>query len=148
MSRTTACGVVLAAALLAVPHAAVRAETSSREQAAGQVSAADAAPFIGEWTLTLQGERGPGTFDLNVKVEKDKVVGEITGAQMPAQRIEDAAMADKSLILNYSFPYEGQAISTAIKLTPAAEGKTNAEMSFAGGAYVMSGTAAKKEKAK
>ena len=55
-------------------------------QAAGEITAAQAAPFIGEWTLALQGPDGPGTFDLSVKVEKDKLAGEISSDQLPKRR--------------------------------------------------------------
>jgi hypothetical protein len=39
-------------------------------------------------------------------------------------------------------------VDAVVRMTPADEGKTNAEIWFAGGAYVMSRTATKKEKAK
>jgi hypothetical protein len=113
-----------------------------------QVTAADAAPFIGDWTLDLQGPNGPGAFDLTVKVEKEKVVAEITGETTPTQPITNVAKADKSLVLSYSFNYEGNAVDAVVRLTPAAEGKMKAQIEFAGGAYLMSGSATKKEKAK
>ena len=118
------------------------------QQSAGQVTAADAAPFVGDWTLTLEGQNGPAAFELAVTVEKDKVVGEITHPGAPARPITDVSKTDQSLVLSYSFDYEGNAVDAVVRMTPADEGKTNAEISFAGGAYVMSGTAAKKEKAK
>jgi hypothetical protein len=112
------------------------------------VTAVDAAPFIGDWTLDLQGQNGPGAFDLAVKVEKEKVVAEITSATMATQPITDVTRAGESLVLSYTFNYEGNAVDAVVKLTPASEGKTNAQIDFAGGAYVMSGTATKKEKVK
>ncbi|MEO8077751.1 MAG: hypothetical protein ABI818_15590, partial [Acidobacteriota bacterium] len=42
-------------------------------QAAAQVSAADAAPFLGEWTLAMQGPNGPASFTLSVSADKEKV---------------------------------------------------------------------------
>lgn len=117
-------------------------------QAGTQVSAADAAPFLGDWTLTLQGPNGPGNFDLTVKVDKEKVVGEISNPQMPAQPITDISKVDKSLMLSYSFTWEGNPVGAVVSLIPAAEGKVNAQIDFAGGAYVMSGSAVKKDKPK
>jgi hypothetical protein len=116
-------------------------------QAAAQVKPADAEPFVGDWTLALQGPNGPGNFDLTIKVEKEKVVGEIKNQEMPAQAITDITKVEKSLVLRYSFDYQGNPVDAAVSLTPAEGGKTNAEIDFAGGAYVMSGTATKKEKA-
>ena len=69
--------------VFAMPHAAVA--DSARQvfaHAAGQVTAADAVPFVGDWTLALQGPNGPGTFELSVKVEKEKVSGEILASEL------------------------------------------------------------------
>ena len=113
---------------------------------AAQVTAADAAPFVGAWTLELQGPNGPGTFDLIVKVEKEKVVGEVSTAAAATQAITDVTKAEKSLVLRYSFDYQGNPVDAVIRLTPAAEGKATAQIDFAGGAYIMTGTATKKAK--
>jgi hypothetical protein len=133
---------------LLTPSNSAAGPVAGAAQSAAQVTAADAAPFIGEWTLALQGPNGPAAFDLTVKVDKEKVVGEIAGAEIPTQPIADVTKADKSLVLGYSFDYQGNAVPTVVSLTPAADGKMSAQIDFAGGAYVMSGTATKKEKAK
>ena len=117
-------------------------------QSSAPATPADAAPFIGDWTLTLQGPNGPGTFDLSVSVEKEKVVGEIANEMVPKQAITDITKAGKSLKLGYSFTWEGNPVPAVVSLTPGDDGKVAAEIDFAGGAYVMTGTAAKKEKAK
>jgi hypothetical protein len=135
MIRTVIAGMALMAGLIT-------------PQVVPQVTASDAAPFIGDWSLALQGPNGPGTFDLTIKVEKEKVVGEIKNPELPAQAITDITKVEKSLVLRYSFDYQGNPVDAAVSLTPAEGGKTNAEIDFAGGAYVMSGTATKKEKAK
>jgi hypothetical protein len=115
---------------------------------AAQVTPADAAPFIGDWTLEMQGGNGPATFLMSVKVEKEKVVGEISSEQMPKQPISDISLSGKTLVLSYSFTWEGNPVGAVVSLIPAAEGKTTAQIDFAGGAYVMAGTASKKESAK
>jgi hypothetical protein len=146
MIRTAVARAALGAGLLITLASAAPSVVTA--QAATQVTAADAAPFLGDWTLTLQGPNGPGIFDLTVKVEKEKVVGEISNPQMPAQAITDISKVDKSLVLSYSFQWEGNPVGAVVSLIPAAEDKVNAQIDFAGGAYVMSGTAAKKEKPK
>ncbi len=145
MIRTAVARAALVAGLLISLSAAAHAGVG---QAATQVSAADAAPFLGDWTLTLQGPNGPGVFDLTVKVDKEKVIGEISNPQMAPQAISDISKVDKSLVLSYSFTWEGNPVGAVVSLIPAAEGKINAQIDFAGGAYVMSGTAAKKDKEK
>jgi len=147
MIRTVIASTALIAGLLIASDVAA-GPAADAAQSAAQVTAADASPFIGEWTLALQGPNGPAEFDLAVKLEKDKVVGEIKSAEMAAQAITDVTKVDKSLVLRYSFDYQGNAVPTVVSLMPADGGKTNAQIDFAGGAYLMSGTATKKEKAK
>ena len=136
MIRTALASTALAATLLA--PATARA----------QATAADAAPFLGDWTLALQGPNGPASFNLSVKVEDDKVVGEIGSDALPVQKITSISKTDKSLVLNYSFPWEGNAIDAVVSLVPGTDGKTAAQIDFAGGAYTMTGTATRKEKQK
>ena len=139
MIRTLVASTALIAGLLTAPAVA---------QPTAQVSAADAAPFMGDWTLAMQGPNGPATLDLTVKIDKDKVVGEIKSDQMPLQAITDVTRAEKTLVLRYSFDYQGNQVPTAVSLTPAEGGKITAQIDFAGGAYLMTGTATKKEKVK
>jgi hypothetical protein len=146
MTRSAIVRLALLAGLLA--GSVVAAPVVAAMQSAAQVSAADAAPFVGDWTLTLQGPNGPGSFDLSVKVDKEKVVGEIANAQMATMPITDVSKADKTLVLRYVFTWENNPVDAAVSLTPAADGKVAAQIDFGGGAYTMTGTAAKKEAAK
>jgi hypothetical protein len=142
--RTLTLGVLLSALTsLGVAGAAGRAG-----QTAKPLTAAEAAPFLGDWTLTLQGPNGPGTFALSVKTESEKVTGEISAEVLGTQPFTSIALVDRSLVLNFSFNYEGSAVEAAVSMTPDKEGKTAAQIDFAGGAYTMTGTAEKKDKAK
>jgi hypothetical protein len=128
---------VLAALVLLVP-----ASASSQDI----VSAADAAPFLGEWVLALEGANGPGTFNLSLRVENDAVTGDIGGEQLATQKFTSITKnAGTGLSLAFSFPYEGMTVDALVSLVPGTEGKMDAGIDFAGGAYTMSGTAAKKE---
>ncbi len=128
----------------------VAAVAPGSPQASDQVSAADAAPFLGDWAVTAQGPNGPATFGLSLKVEKEKVVGEITSDAMPAQAVTDVSKSEKNLLLRYSFLYEGNPVATVVTLTPVAEEKEKitVQFDFAGGAYIMTGTGARKDKPK
>ena len=139
MIRTAIVSMALIAGLLTV-FPVVPPVYAGSSQAAGQVSAADASPFLGEWILALQSQDGPREYNLTVKVEKDKVIADITGGGMATQPITDVTRTDKSLVLRYAFDYQGTAVDAAVSLTP--------EIDFAGGAYVMSGIATRKDKAK
>jgi hypothetical protein len=111
-----------------------------------QISAADAAPYLGDWTLTMEGPNGPGVFNLSIKVEKDTVVAEIGSDATPTSKISTISKTEKALLLSYSFQYESMTVDAVVTLTPGAEGKTAAQIDFAGGAYTMTGSATKKEK--
>ena len=145
MIGTMLASTALIAGLLTVPEVAT-GPAPAASQAPAQATAADAAPFIGDWTLALQGPNGPATFEVTVKIEKEKVVAEIKSEQMPLQAITDVTKGDKSLYLSYSFDYQGSPVPAVVSLSPADGGKTNAQIDFAGGAYVMTGAATKKEK--
>lgn len=142
MMRTTCVSSVLVMSLLSASGVLASAGP------AGQVTAADAGPFIGDWTLTLQGPNGPGTFALSLKVEKEKVTGEISSEQLPKQPITDMSIADKRLNMGYSFTWEGNPVEAVVSLWPSDDGKMSAQIDFAGGAYIMLGTAARKETSK
>ena len=135
--------------VLAMPFVA-RATAAEMVQSASQISAADAAPFLGEWTLELQGPNGPGTFTLSIRVDKEteKVVGEIASESTGKTPISTMSLADKNLVLNYSFTWEGNPVDAVVSLSPEKEGKSAAQIDFAGGAYVMTGTATKNDRQK
>jgi len=146
MIRTRIATTVLAAGLLAYV-ATPAAAGSAAVQAAAQATAADAAPFLGEWTLNLEGPNGPAVFDLNVKVDADKVVADIANEQMAPTKITDITKTDKGLVLKYTFDYQGNQVNAVVTLTPGAD-KTAATIDFADGAYVVNGAAVKKAKEK
>jgi hypothetical protein len=149
MIRSTFLSSAVAVVLLGNPCAFATGQAAGAMQAtAKQATPTEAAPFIGQWTLALQGPNGPGTFDLAVKVENDKVVGEIGSEQMPKQAINDVSADKDTLVLSYSFDYQGNAVDATVSLGPAKDGKVPAQISFAGGAYVMSGSATKKDPSK
>ena len=147
MIRTGIAATALVAGLL-TSFAAPAYAGRSAQAAAAQATASDAAPFVGAWTLNLEGPNGPAVFDLTVKVDADKVVGEMKNEQMAPTPITDITKTDKGLVMKFSFDYQGNQVGAVATLTPGADGKTGAQIDFADGAYVATGTAVKKEKGK
>ena len=144
MIRVAVPSTLLIAGLMTGAVIAVPAVVSAQAlPATVPVTAAEAAPFLGDWTLTMQGPDRAATFDLTVKVEGEKVVGEISAAEMAKEFVPEAWMAEKTFRRRYSFNYQGSPIDGVISLTPAAD-KVDAQIDFANGAYLMTGTAAKK----
>ena len=140
-------GALSAAAIAGLPDGGVPSGPAA-VQAAADATAAQVAPFAGEWALVLEGPNGPGNFALSIRTEKDKPAADISADVMPKQPISTFAMAEKSLMLGYSFLWEGNSVDAAVTLTPAADGTTKARIDFAGGAYVMEGTATRKDPTK
>jgi hypothetical protein len=132
--------------VLALPLAVRAACAAAIAQGAAGVSATDVAPFLGEWTLALEGPNGPGTFTLSITIEKEKVIGEIASDAIGKQPITSMSLADKTLALGYAFTWEGNPVEAVASLTPEKDGKTRAQMDFANGAYLMTGTATRAEK--
>jgi hypothetical protein len=139
VASTLLLGGSMTSVALAVPASASAQAAPSPVPA----TAAEAAPFLGDWTLTMQGPDRAANFDLTVKLEGEKVVGEISAAEMAKEFVPEAWMAEKTLRMKYSFTYQGNPVDGVISLTPAAD-KVDAQIDFANGAYLMSGTAAKK----
>ncbi len=133
---------------LALSYAAPANGAAAIAQGPSQVSAADAAPFVGDWTLALQGPNGPGAFLVSISVEKEKVAAEISSEELAKQPISTISLAGKSLVLAYTFMYNGSPVDAVVSMTPDKDGKMAAQVDFAGGAYLMTGTATKKEKDK
>ena len=148
VDMTLVAAVALAASVTfgAGPAAAPAVTAPEQAAAAPSIAPADLAPFVGDWTLTLSGPNGPASMDLSVKTEKDKPAADLTSEAMPKQTISEFSITDKTLVMGYSFTWEGNAVSAVISMTPAADGPMKAQIDFAGGAYVMMGTAAKKDK--
>jgi hypothetical protein len=148
VDMTWVAAAVLAASVTFGGGLEATAAVAARPQAAAApaIAPADLAPFVGDWTLTLSGPNGPASMALAVRTEKDKPAADLTSEAMPKQTISDFSMADKTLVMGYSFTWEGNAVSAVISMTPAADGPMKAQIDFAGGAYVMTGTAAKKDK--
>ena len=105
---------------------------------------ADAKALLGDWTVAAEGPQGPTTMLLTLKVEEDKVVGEISSTNMGKNPIPSVTKYGDDVVLRYSFDYQGSMISTVVTLTPDGEA-LKASFDFADGAFVMPGTATRKK---
>jgi hypothetical protein len=140
MMRT---GVVCSLLALALSSTGV-ARISAQTPAPAAATPESAAAFLGDWTLTANGDNGPATFALAVKTEAGKVVAEISSEIQPLTKVTDVTMSGSSLLLRYGFDYQGMAVPVALTLKADGEA-TAAIIDFADGAYRMTGTAVKKK---
>ena len=146
-------GVALAF-LLTVPTVADSATTQGPASAApqgpaapaapGAITAEQAKPFLGDWTIAAESPQGPLAMALNLKAADGKISGQISSDMMPQQAITDISKSGESLVLRYSLDFNGNAVPVVITLTGGGE-KLSVAFDFADGAFAMNGTATKKK---
>lgn len=134
----------LLASLIVIAALGLSVPTTSFAQAAAPavVSAADAAPFIGNWNLNLDSPMGPMMMMAMLKVDAGKVAAEVSSDQMGKSPVSELAKQGTNLTLFYSFDYQGQQIPAALTLSSVGD-KVNVNLDIAGGAFVATGTATK-----
>jgi len=126
--------VVAAVALLPVVAAAQSALT-----------AADAAAFIGSWTLSFNSPQGAFEQTLDIKDADGKVTATMTSPMAPGpQEITDITKTGTDLVLKFAGDFQGQAFTAAITLSPDGENKAKATFDVMDGMFVMDGTGVKK----
>jgi hypothetical protein len=102
-----------------------------------------AEPFIGNWSLNLEGGPAPIVMQLTVRDEGGQVGAEVGGLMGgPSSVVSGIEKAGEDLVLNYSADYQGTPIPVAITLVPGAEGM-RAKVDFAGGQLTIEGAATK-----
>jgi hypothetical protein len=105
---------------------------------------ADAAALLGDWTIAAESPNGAASWLLTLKVADAKVVGEISSETTARTSVTDITKRGASVVLRYSFDYQGTPVPTSITLTPAGETLT-VVFDFADGAFTMNGKATKKK---
>lgn len=119
---------------------------SSPAIAQSSLAAADAGAFIGDWELGLDTPQGSMTMALKVSDTAGKVTATLTADAGPAPgttAITDIAKDTDKLVLKYELNFQGMPIPAQITLVPVGD-KWKANFDFAGGQFVVDGTAVKK----
>ena len=116
-----------------------------RLASAQALAAADAAGFMGGWTLGLDTPQGSVSMDLTIKDEAGKVAGSISAEPMMpgVTQITDITKDGTKLVLKYMLDFQGMSIPTVITLIPDGD-KWKANFDFASGQFQVDGTAVKK----
>jgi hypothetical protein len=132
----------LGLSLVAAPALAQSPAAASPAPAPAAVTPDDAKPFLGNWTIAGESQMGPFTMMLAVAVDEGKVGAVVSSDMQPATPVSDITKRNDSLVMYYSFDYEGQAIPVVLTVTPK-DDKINASFSFADGAFEMGGVGSK-----
>jgi mono/diheme cytochrome c family protein len=105
-------------------------------------TAAQIAPFTGDWLVTVAIMANEATFAVSIKADGGKTTGTVSAEGQPTVNVTDISMAGNSLVLKYMTQAMGTAMSTALTLTPEGPG-LRANMAIMDGQYEMPGTAVK-----
>ena len=105
---------------------------------------ADAAEFMGSWTMSMDSPQGPFEQELSLKDVGGKVVGTITNQMMPEQQVTDVSKSGKDLVLKYAGNFQGNAFDAKLTITPDGFEKAKVVFDVNSGMFTMSGTATKK----
>jgi mono/diheme cytochrome c family protein len=110
-------------------------------RAQGAPTPAQAAPFVGDWVMTVAMGGNQSTSLVSVKSDAGKITATVT-PEGQAPLTATVAMAGNSLALRYTSEFGGQPIPTVLTLTPQGD-VLRANMAVMDGQYEMSGMAAK-----
>jgi hypothetical protein len=114
--------------------------------ARAQLTPADAAVFMGVWTMVVDSPQGPFEQEMTLKEEEGKVVAVIVSQIQPeGQKITEIAVAGKELVLKFAGNYQGNAFDAKITVTPTEADKASVNFDINSGQFAMSGTASKKK---
>jgi mono/diheme cytochrome c family protein len=144
-SALTAVVIASSASLLIARATANQGGGATAAQATRSVSSItpeQAAPFIGNWLVSLSMGAGDATLAVGVKADAGKVTATVSSDTQPTVNVTDISLSGKSLVLKYVSDMQGTPLSTAVTLTQ--EGTAmRANMALMDGQYEMAGTAAK-----
>lgn len=142
MTRTILTSACLALALATAPALTFAQSPAAAAAAPAAVTPADAGPFLGSWTIAGESQMGPFAMALSLTVAEGKVGGTLSSDMQPEIAITDITKSAGTLVLRYSFDYEGNPVPVVVSLTPKAD-KLDATFSFADGAFEMTGIGSK-----
>ncbi|HYT74688.1 MAG TPA: c-type cytochrome, partial [Vicinamibacterales bacterium] len=105
-------------------------------------SAAQLAPFAGDWVVTVAMEATQATLLVSIKNDGGKATATVGSDASPTVTVSNLSLSGNRLVLRYTTDYQGTPIATVMMLTPQGD-VLRAQMSMLDGQYEMSGMAAK-----
>jgi mono/diheme cytochrome c family protein len=105
-------------------------------------TAAQIAPFVGDWLVTLTVMANEATLAVAVKTDGGKVSATISADGQPTVNVTDISVVADRLVLKYMTEAMGTPLSTVMTLTPEGPG-LRVNMAVMDGQYEMSGTGAR-----
>ena len=128
---------VLAAVVLLVTPRLISAQTP--------LASAEAAGFLGTWTLTVESPQGVFDQSLELKDVGGKVSALLTSPISPGPTaITDITKDGDDLVLKFNGDFQGNAFTAKMTLTPQGSDKAKVTFDVMDGQFVMDGTGVKK----
>jgi hypothetical protein len=121
--------ILVAASLLLIPAAA----------SAQALAPADAAAFLGQWSVTLDSPQGAFEQTITVFEDEGKVVAEIYNQMQGAQKVTDVAMAGDNLVLKFAGDFQGNPFDATVTMVPDGEDKAKVSFVINAGMFTMDG---------
>ena len=135
---------IAAASALFLATFSSTAVLNGHAQGATPPTVAQAAPFAGDWVVTVAMGGNQQTSLVSVKTDAGKVTATVTPEGQAPITSTKVTMAGKNLAVSYSIDMQGTAISSVLTLTPQADaGVMRAQVAIMDGQYEMAGMAAK-----
>jgi hypothetical protein len=132
--------IVMRVSLLVVALALLVSSAASAQSA---LPTADAAKFMGVWSLALDSPQGPFVMTLTLSDKGGKVAADLTSDIAPPQEVTDVTKSGEDLVLKYQGDFQGQAFAAKITLTPQGE-KLSLVFDVMDGQFMMNGVGTKK----
>ena len=119
--------------------------TPASAAAQSSVATAEAAAFVGNWTISVDSPQGPLEQSIDIKDASGKLSALLTSPVAPGPtEITDISKAGSDLVLKFAGEFQGQPFTAAITLAPEGDDKAKVTFDVMDGMFVMAGTGAKK----
>src|SRR3954468_10319538 len=120
-SLLTAIAIITSASFL-IAYSRGVIDSGRQAQASGSVSAAQAAPFVGNWLVTVAAGGRESAFAVAIKTDSGNTSATVSSDTQPTIDVQNISLSGQSLVLTYVTTFQGRPIPTVLTLTPAGEG--------------------------
>ena len=111
-----------------------------------QLAPADAANFMGNWTVTLDTPQGSFDQTVIIKEEGGKVIAEMSSQMQPdVQKVTDVSKKGDDLILKFAGNFQGNPFDAQITMSPDGADKCKLLFDINGGQFSMNGAGTRKK---
>ena len=112
---------------------------TGRDIVRAQVATADAKNWMGAWTVTTEGRRGPQEQTLTIKDAGGKVAATLEGGRGGPVEITDVSKSGNDLVLKFKRSFQGNDVEVKLTLAMQADGTLKVTQDMGGNATTGTG---------